>query len=93
MFLLFRMVSTFSIIATLYKIEYKFKNGVMLEIPKKLISAVINLLVCFLIVEVSYARSLLITKLMFIGIEFEILKEASCTYNDLSKLGKEIKLS
>lgn len=65
----------------------------MLEISKKLVIAAINLLVCYLIVEVSYAGPLLITKLMFIGIEFEIPKETSCTYDNSAKPGKEARPS
>lgn len=65
----------------------------MLEVPKKLVIAATNQLVYYLIVKVSYARLLLITKLMFMGIEFEVLKEASCTYNGSVKPRKETKPS
>lgn len=65
--------------------EYKFKNGVMLEVSEKLIIVLTNLLVCYLIVKISYAKLLLIIKLMFIGIEFEVSGEASYTYNDQAK--------
>lgn len=40
-----------------------------------------------------YTKWLLITKLIFIGIEYNDLKEVSCTYDGSIKLGKEIKLS
>ncbi len=59
MFLLPKIESIFSIVAALDKIENKFKNGVVLEVPEKFVIAVTNLLVCYLIVEVSYAKLLL----------------------------------
>lgn len=73
--------------------EYEFKNGAILKVPKKLVIAVTNPLVFYLIVEVSYVRLLLITKLMFMGIKFEIFGKASYTYNGSAKPGREIKLS
>lgn len=73
--------------------EYKFKNGAMLKLPEKLIITVINPLVCYLIVKISYAKLLLITKLIFIGIEFEVSEEASYTYNDQAKPERETRPS
>lgn len=83
------MKSIFSIITTINTIEYEFKNGVVLEIPKKLVIMTMNLLICYLIVKIDYAKLLLITKLIFIGIEFEVFGEASCTYDGLAKLQRE----
>ncbi len=54
-----KIESIFSIVAALNKMEYEFKNGVMLEVPEKLVIATTNPLVYYLIVKVSYARLLL----------------------------------
>ena len=88
-----KLESIFSIIASFDKMKYEFKNRVVLEVPEKLFIAATNPLVCYLIVEVSYARALLITKLIFIGIEFDVPREASCTYNDPAKPRRETRLS
>lgn len=72
MFLLPKMKSIYSIFAALDNMKYMFKNRIVLEISKKLIIAATNPLVGYLIVKVSYARSLLIIKLIFIGIEFDV---------------------
>lgn len=53
--------------------------------------AITNLLVYYLIVKVSYARLLLIIKLIFINIEFEVSEEISCTYNSSIKFQREIR--
>lgn len=69
--------------------EYEFENKAVLEVLEKLVIAVTNLLMYYLIVKVSYTRSLLITKLMLIGIKFEVPGEASCTYDNPAKPEKE----
>lgn len=69
------------------------ENKVVLEMPKKLIIAVTNPLVCYLIIGVNYTRLLLINKLIFINIKFEISRETSYTYNDLTKSRKKIRPS
>lgn len=61
--------------------------------PKKLLITATNLLVYYLIIEVSYIELLVITKLMFIDIEFEIFREVSYTYDSSAKLEREIRLS
>lgn len=66
------MESIFSIIATCDKLEYEFENKAVLKVPKKLIITATNPLLYYLIVEVSYARLLLITKLMLKAIDFEV---------------------
>lgn len=71
--------------------KYEFGNRMMLEVLEKLIIVARNLLGCYLIVKVSYAIILLITKLMFIGIEFEVFGIASCSYDGLAKPGREIR--
>ncbi len=88
-----KMGSIFSIIAVLDKMEYEFKNGAVLKVPKKLVIAATNPLMCYLIVEVRYARPLLITKLMFISIEFEFSGETRCFYDGPAKLGRETRPS
>ncbi len=60
MSLLPKMESIFSIIGAFDKIEYKFENGVVLEVPKKLVIVVTKLLLCYLIVKVSITRLLLL---------------------------------
>lgn len=59
MFLSPKIELIFSIIATINKIKYMIENGVVLEIPEKLIIMAINPLVCYLIIEVSNIRLLL----------------------------------
>lgn len=49
----------------------------------------INLLIYYLIVKVSYTRLLLITKLIIIAIEFDILRKISCIYNGSAKPRRE----
>ena len=73
--------------------KYEFENGAVLQVPEKLVIAATNPLVCYLIVEVSYARALLIIELMFIGIEFEVPGEASYTYDGPVKPGRETRPS
>lgn len=68
-------VSIFSFIGTFAKIKYKLENRAVLNIQKKLIIVVTNLLVYYLIVKISYIRLLLINNLIFIGIKFEIFNE------------------
>lgn len=73
--------------------QYKFENKGVLEVPKKFIIVATNPLICYLIIEVSYIKLLLIPKLMFIGIEFEISRKISCTYDGLIKPRRRIKSS
>lgn len=73
--------------------EYKFKNGAVLDVPKILVMIAINPLVCYLIVKVSYTRLLLITKLIFIDIKFEDPGKASCTYDGQAKSERETRSS
>lgn len=77
MSLLPKIESIFSIVVVFDKMKYKFENRAVLEVPDKLVIVVTNLLICYIIVKVSYARLLLITKLMFISIEFEVFGKTS----------------
>ncbi len=81
-----KMESIFFIVAALDKMEYKFENEMVLEVLEKLVITMINLLVCYLIIEVRYVRLLVITKLIFISITFKVSGEASCTYDGLVNL-------
>lgn len=78
----------FYIISAFDNMKYKFENGVVLEVPEKLVIAASNALVCYLIVKVSYTRLLLIIKLIFIGIVLKVFKKASSTYDGLANLEK-----
>lgn len=80
----------FFIIIIFKKIQYKFKNKQVLELLKTLIIAILNLLICYLIFKKSYIKLLLIIKLLFIGIKFEILKKTSYIYNNSAKTNKKI---
>ena len=44
---------------SLHKMKYMFKNEAVLEVPERLIIVAINLLVYYLIIEMSYAKLLL----------------------------------
>lgn len=84
--LISKIESVFFTITAFDKMEYEFKNGVILEVLKKFIIVTINLLIYYLIIEVSYVRSLLIIKLIFISIKkFEFPRKANFTYNYLTK--------
>lgn len=72
--------------------QYEFKNGVVLELPEKLMITAINSLVCYLIVKISYADPLLITKLIVLGIEFKFPRETSFTNDGTAKPRKKIRL-
>lgn len=93
MSLLPKIKSIFFIIVIRDKIKYKFKNRVILKVPAKHIIATTNMLVYYLIVKVSYVRLLLISKLIFIGVEFEVLRKTSWTYNGPTKLERETRSS
>lgn len=88
-----KIKSIFPIVTTLDKIQYEFKNGVILEVPKKLGIMVTNPLISYLIVKVCYTKLLLITKLIFIGIKFKVLGEVCYTYGSPTKTGREIRPS
>ena len=91
--MLLKLYSIFFIIDIIDKIEYKFKNGVLLEWLKKLIIVTKNLFECYFIIEVSYIELLYITKPMFIGIKFEISKETSYIYDSSAKPIKKLRPS
>lgn len=88
-FLFHKIQSIFFIIAFLNIMQYKFENRAILDIPEKLVIAVTNPLVCYLIVEVSYVKPLLITKPIFIGIIYKVFKKTSCIYDGFFKLERQ----
>lgn len=69
----------------------EFKNETVLEMPEKFVIITTNPLVCYLIVEVSYTNSLLITKWIILGIELKIPKETSFAIDSIAKPIGEIK--
>lgn len=64
----------------------------MTKMPEKLIIIATNLLIYHLIVKVDYANLFLISKLIVLGIEFEIPKETSFANDSSAKPEKQIKL-
>lgn len=58
---------------------------------EKLIIVIKNLLICYLINEVSYINFLLITKLIVIGVEFKIYRKTSFASDNIAKLEKKIR--
>lgn len=88
-FFLSKIESIFSINIVLNKMQYKFENEMILKMLEKFVMVAINLLICYLIVKVSYMGPLLITKLIFIGIEFEVLRKTSYIYNGLAMSGNK----
>lgn len=62
----------------------------MFKMLKKLVIIAINLLVCYLIIKISYFYYLLITKLIVLGIEFKVFKKTSLANNSIIKLEKVI---
>lgn len=85
MFLISKLESIFSIIAALNTVQYEFKNGVVTEVPEELVIAVTNLLVYYLIVKVDYIEPFLVSKLIVLGIKFEVSGETSFGNNNLAK--------
>lgn len=53
---------------------------------KKLVIAVTNPLVCYLIVEIDYTKHFLVSKLIILDIEFEVFGETCFTNDSPSKL-------
>lgn len=73
--------------------QYKFENEVVLKVPKKLMIVATNLQICYLIIKISYANLLLITKLIILGIKFKIFKEISFANDCIAKLRRKKKLN
>ena len=86
-----KLKSIFLIIAIFKKMQYKFKNKVVIEVLQKFIIVITNLLICNLIIKVSYIRSLLNIKLILIGLKLEILKNISYTYYNSIKPKRKIR--
>lgn len=58
----------------------------MTKVPEKLVIAITNPLICYLIIEVDYINLFLVNKLIILGIEFEVLEETCFTNVSLVKL-------
>ena len=89
MFLSSKMQSILIIVVIFDKMQYKFKKAEVSEVSKKLIIAATNPLICYLIVKLIYTGLLLIIKVMFIIIKFEVPRETNWIYDRLAKLGRE----
>lgn len=86
-----KLESIFSIVTALDTMQYKFKNGAVMEVPEKLVIAATNPLVCYLIVEVDYADPFLVSKLIVLGIKFEVPGETGFTNDSPAKPGRQTK--
>lgn len=82
-----KLESIFSIVDGLGTMQSEFENGVVSEVPEKLVIAATNPLVCYLIVEVGNTEPLLITKLIVLGIECEIPGNTGIINDGATKLG------
>lgn len=89
--MLLKLESILFIIAALSTMHYEFENGAVVEVLEKLVIPVTNPLVYYLIVEVSYADPLLITKLIVLGVEFKVPGEVSFASDGTAKPTGKIK--
>lgn len=55
--------------------QYKFENRAVAKVPKKLIIAAINPLVCYLMIKIDYTNLFLVSKLIILDIKFEDSRE------------------
>lgn len=62
------------------------------EVPKKLVIAMTNPLVCYLNVKVDYTNPFLVSKLIVLGIKFKVFRETSFVNNSLAKPRRQTKL-
>lgn len=81
----------FSIIIALNTKQYKFENGVMIKVLKKLIIAATNLLIYYLIFEIDYNNFFLVSKLIVLGIKFKIFDKIEFINNGSAKPGRQIR--
>lgn len=84
-----KLESIFSIVAALDTMQYEFENGAVMEVPEKLVIAATNPLVCYLIVEVDYADPFLVSKLIVLGIKFEVPGETGFANDSPAKPGRQ----
>lgn len=84
-----KLESIFSIIAALGTMQYEFENGVVAKVAKTLVITAMNLLVCYLIVEVDYASLFLSSKLIISSIKFEVFRETDFANDGLAKLERQ----
>ena len=86
MFLSPKLKSIFLIVAALGTMQYKFENRAVAEVSEKLVIAAANPLMRYLIVEVDYANLFLVSKLIILGIKFEVPRKTSLANNSQAKL-------
>ena len=84
-----KLESIFSIVAAFDTMQYEFKNGAVIKVPEKLVIAVTNPLVCYLIVKVDYADLFLVSKLIVLGIKFEVPKKTGFANDSLANPGRQ----
>ena len=84
-----KLESIFSIVAALDMMQYEFENRAVIEVPEKPVIAATNLLVCYLIVEVDYADPLLVSKLIVLGIKFEVPGKTGFANDSPAKPGRQ----
>lgn len=65
----------------------------MLKVLEKLITTVINLLVCYLTIKVNYTNLLLIIKLIIFIIEFKVSGKINFANDSIAKFERKIKFS
>ena len=92
MSLLPKLESIFSKIAAPSTMQYEFENGVVTEVSEKLVIAAMNLLVYYLIIKVDYADPFLVSKLIVLGIKFEVFGEAGFANESRAKPGRQTRL-
>lgn len=91
-FLLPKLKINFSIITTLGTIQYEFKNEIVMEMPEKFVIAMTNPLICYLIAKIDYTILFMVSKLIILGIKFEVLGETNFANNSPAKPGRQTKL-
>lgn len=89
--LLSKLESIFPNINVFDKMQYEFKNRAISKLPKKFIIVVINPLIYYLIIKVSYIYLLFITKLIISDVKFKVSKETNFTNNSIVKYRRKTK--
>lgn len=70
--------------------QFEFEYGIISEMPKKLVIIATNLIICYLIIKISNNKSVLITRLISLGIRYQIFFNTNSFDNSLIKLKREI---
>lgn len=69
--------------------QFEFKNRVVLKASEKLIIAIINFFIYYLIIEINNTNLLLITKLIILDIKYEIFKNTNIINNNVIKFERK----